>query len=371
MVGAGLLLAAAAVSQPIAAAPAPKDELVYIGMQGDELRAARLNPASGALTAIGVVDKPGRPFWGVRHPTLPILYVGADNGSGLVIAYRVNRATGALTRINETPTGGGGTTHLYLDMASRTLLAANYGGGSVSSIAIKPDGSLGQRISTIQNVGKGPTPRQASPHAHGVILAPGGRFALVADLGADRVFVYPFDRKTGRLSEPAQGAAAHAVLPPASGPRHLEAHPNGKFVYLINELTAEIVTYAWNGITGSLKQVEVVSTDEPGFSGTRSAAELRFGHDGRFLYVSNRSDGALLVYRADPRTGKLTRLQRISAGGPAPWAFDFDRTGRWMVVAQQALDKVVVFRIDQRTGLLTPTEHSVPSPKPNAITIVR
>ncbi|MBC2665980.1 lactonase family protein [Novosphingobium flavum] len=356
-----------------AAAPAPaqRGELFYVGMQGDELRGVRLDPASGALSAVGTVDKVNRPFWMVRHPTLPILYTGADNGSGVVIAYRIDRATGALTRIGQAETGGGGTTNLWLDPVSRTLLAANYGGGSVASIRVKADGSLGERLSLVKNTGSGPTPRQASPHAHGVILAPGGRFALVSDLGADRVFVYPFDRKTGRLSEPAAGAAAHYVGAAGSGPRHLEASPNGRFVYLVNELTADIVAFAWNGVTGKLTPIEKVSTDAAGFTGVRSAAEIRFGPGGRFLYVANRSDGAMLVYRADPRTGKLTLLQRLSAEGPTPWAFDFDPTGRWLVVAQQGPEKLVVFKVDPRSGLLSPTGKSLPSPKPVAVTFVR
>jgi 6-phosphogluconolactonase len=351
-------------------------ELLYIGMQGAEVRAARLDPATGALSAIGVVAQATNPFWFTEHPRLPILYAATEGAAGTprtgtIIAYKVDHKSGALAPVGEAKTGGGGPTHLEFDAPSRTLLTANFGGGSASAVAINADGTPGALRAEVKDVGTGPMPRQSAPHAHGVTLAPGRKFALVADLGSDKVFVYPFDAAKGTLLLPPAGSEHHLTVAPGSGPRHVVFHPNGRIAYLVNELSAGITVLRWNGAAGTLAPVQTLSTDRPEFTGVRSASEIAVSADGRFVYVANRSEGALLTYRIDPASGELTQIQRIGSGGPSPWAFSFDRTGRWLVVAEQGLGKLVVFAVNRRTGLLTPTAQTLDTPKPVAITFVR
>lgn len=348
-------------------------ELVYVGTQEREMRALRFDTSSGKLTAIGPVGAGPRSTWVTTNPRLPVLYAVDDDNSreGSVTAYAVDRDSGALTKVNEVATGGSGTTNLSLDLPSMTLLAANYGGGSVSSIAVNADGSLGARTSTVKETGSGPNRRQASAHAHNAVVDPSGHYALVPDLGADRVFVYAFDRGTRTLT-PADGASARQfALPPGSGPRHLVFAPDGKHVYLLTELSAQVLVLRWDATQGQLTPVQTVETTSAEFQGVKSGAEVAAGADGRFIYVENRAENALIVYRVDRASGELTQIQRTSSGGEKPWGFGIDASGKWLLVANQRSGKVNVFSVDTATGMVSDTGQSVEVPTPVAIAFVK
>lgn len=336
--------------------PAAHAELVYVGSQGRQIQALRFDPASGRLELIGPVAGGLRPTWTLAHPQLPILYaVDDDSGKeGTVSAFAVERASGALRKLNEAPTGGNGATHLWLDLPSHTLFAANFGGGSSASIAVLPDGSLGPLVSTLQGHGSGPHRRQASAHAHASAIAPGGHHLLVPDLGADRVFVYGYDAATRVLSP---GLAFSA--PPGSGPRHLVAGADGRFVYLLNELSADVMALGWDADAGRLSLLQTVAISSDGFAGTKSGAEIARSADGRFLYVANRGEHALLVYGIDAASGQLALLQRIGSGGETPWSFALHASGKWLLVANQRSGGVHVFGVDAASGRLSDTGISV------------
>jgi 6-phosphogluconolactonase len=361
-------------------------DLVYVGSQGTQLRALRFDADSGKLGAVGVVAEGLRPTWTVAHPQLPVLYAVDDNSArpGSVTAGAIDRSSGALRKLNEAPTGGNGATYLWLDAPSRTLLAANFGAGSAASIAVHADGSLGELVSTIKASGSGPHRRQASPHAHSAAVDPSGRYALVPDLGADRVFIYAFDRTTHALSPLPQ--AAHVfptapsvaggdtsrayVAPPGSGPRHLVFSADGRFVWLLNELTAEVTTLRWDAQQGLLTPVQTLPTSSGNFTGVRSGAEILLSPDGRFVYVEDRGERSLVVYRVNAASGELSPVQRIASGGETPWGMAIHPSGRWLLVAHQRSGTVNVFRIDPATGLLTDTGEAAETPTPVSLTFV-
>lgn len=345
-------------------------ELVYVGMHERQIQALRFDPASGKLTALGPVWQGLRSTWAVAHPQLPVLYAVDDDNTrdGSVTAFAVDRATGTLTRINEVASGGNGTTYLSLDQPSMTLLAANYGGGSSSSIAVNRDGSLGALVSTIKATGSGPTRRQASAHNHGNAVDPSGRYVLVPDLGADRVFVYGFDRATHALAGDDAAVPRSFVAAAGSGPRHVVFGADGRFAYLLSELSAEIVTLRWDATQGRLTQVQSLAISTPEFQGGKSGAGLAVSGDGRFVYVEDRGENTLLVYRVNPGSGELTLVQRISSGGERPWSFTIHASGKWMLVANQRSGTVNVFGIDAASGTLSDTGHAVAIPTPVSLT---
>lgn len=368
----------AAVCMTLSAGLAQAD-LVYVGSQGNQLRALRFDADSGKLDVIGPVTEGLRPTWTVAHLQLPVLYATDDQPGkeGAVVAFAIDRVTGALRKLNEAPSGGGGATYLWLDApaagagghsaAAGTLLVANFGGGSASSIAVRADGSLGGLTSTIKATGSGPHRRQASPHAHSAAVDPSGRYALVPDLGADRVFIYAFDRASHTLSPDASRAY---VAPPGSGPRHLVFSADGRFVWLLNELTAEVTTLRWDAQQGQLTPVQKQQTSSAGFDGTRSGAEIRLSPDGRFVYVEDRGERSLVAYRVNANTGELSFVQRIATGGEVPWAMSIHPSGKWLLVAHQRSNSVNVFSIDQATGMLTSTGISAEASSAVSITFV-
>ncbi|MFG2427449.1 lactonase family protein [Streptomyces sp. NPDC048590] len=358
-----------------ASARQPRDhDLLYVGTWGEnQLHAVRFDPADGSMTSLGAVVEVSS-NWVVAHPSRPLLHVAGAEPGGFVRTFRVDDRSGALIKTGEIETeavdgASGGLSYIGLDTSRGVLLVADFATGSAAAVTVRPDGSLGAVTSSIQDTGSGPNPRQAGPHVHHVVLDPSGRFGLVADFGADRVFVRDYDRKTRRLSA---GASERSyATEPGSGPRRLAFHPNGWTVYLLNELTADIETLRWDARTGELTARQRMTTNAPGHTGTTSAAELALSGDGRHVYVSNRGDNTLVVFSVDPRTGLLSEAQRLSCGGTTPWSLSLHPGGRWLFVANKASGTVNLFRVDQRSGLLTDTGISVPVPAADCVAIHR
>lgn len=347
-----------------------QSQLVYIGTQKAQIQALRFDPSTGRLVTIGPVAKGLNATWVESDPQRPIIYAVDDDKvrEGSVTAYAVDRATGALAELNRVDSDGRGTTNLSLDARSKTLLAASYDSGTVSSIALEPDGSLGARASTMQETGSGPNQRrQASAHAHNAVVDPSGRHVLVPDLGADRVFVYGFDgAKHALLADNGDPPRAFPVTP-GSGPRHLVFGADGRFAYVITELSAEIFVLRWDAAQGRLAPVQTVSLSSPEFKGVKSGAEIVISADGRFVYAEDRGEDMLVVYRVDPESGELSELQRIAAGGAKPWGMELDPSGKWLFVANQRSGNVAVFGVDPASGKLAAT--GVTADVPTAVSV--
>jgi 6-phosphogluconolactonase len=352
-----------------------KDELFYIGSKGSGrdqgIVAATLDPRTGKLSSRGLAAQAERPTWLAIYAPASALYAVSEIGNdgaveGKVSSYRIDRATGGLAPINTVGSGGGGATHLALDAKLGTLFVANYGGGTIAALTVRADGGLKAPSSVQVTAGTGPSPRQKSPHPHGVTLDPSGRFLLAPDLGADRIFIYRVDTKTHALS-PAQ--PPYAPAPAGAGPRHLVFSPDGRTAFVNTELDAVIRSYAWNAQTGQLRALAATPTTSPEFPGPKSAGEILLSADGRFLYASHRGENALIVYRT--HAGRLTELQRLPSGGKGPGHFAIDPTGRWLVVANEGDNAVNVFAVDARSGKLTSTPEVISTPSPVNIAFVR
>ena len=348
---------------------APKGEqVVYVGTQGNEagqgVFAARLDTNTGKLTPIGVVAELARPTWIVAHPSRPALYAVSETGGagtqGKVHALKADPKTGALKLVSTVDSGGAGPTHLTLDAQGQGLLAAHYNSGHVAALPLTGDG-VAAPASVQQEQGSGPSPRQKSSHAHGTALDPSGKFVLVADLGADRVFVHPYDRRKRQLGPAGPTSVA---VPPGTGPRHLVFHPTGRFVFLISELTPAIRTYGWDARQGRLEELSVIRAGgDPPING----AEIAVSRDGRFVYASIRVENVIVAYAVDQKTGALTELQRVPSGGQTPWGFRLDPSERWLLAANQGSGTVNVLARDPATGRLSPTDQAINVTKPTSI----
>jgi 6-phosphogluconolactonase len=348
-------------------------DLVYFNTwQGTYIYGAWFNPADGDLTPIGPVGE-AEADWAVKHPALPILYVATMQVGGVVDTFRIDPATGLLTSSGELSTGGtglggGGVSYVGVDRPSDTLLVTNFEDGFIATVAVSANGALQRPVSIVQDTGSGPNPRQTGPHPHHVEIDPSGRFALVADFGADRVVVYRFDRATRVLSTGGPAGAYHYATAPGSGPRRVAFHPAGRTLYLLNELSADIQTLGWAPKRGRLVPRQTLSIDTPDFTGTPSASDLAVSRDGRFVYAGNRGENSVVVFAVDPRTDLLSAVQRIPCGGLTPWSFSVHPSGRWLLVANKASNTVNVFDIDQRSGKLTDTGKAISVPSPDSVT---
>ncbi|MDP6545470.1 MAG: lactonase family protein [Phycisphaerae bacterium] len=324
---------------------------------------SKLNLKFGTLSKPILAAATDNPTFLAIHPTGKFLYAAGGatridgKSTGLVTAFAMDKTTGKLTQLNRQPSGGRGPCHVVLDATGRYALAANYSSGSVASLPIGADGKLRPSASVVQHTGSSVNKRrQNGPHAHSINLDPANRFAVAADLGADKVFVYQFDSKNGTLKPHAPPAVK---LAPGAGPRHFAFHPNGQFAYVINELDSTVTAFAFDAKKGTLAKLSTVSTLPSDFKGSNTTAEVQVHPSGKFLYGSNRGHDSIAIFTIDAKSGKLTGAGHQPTGGKTPRNFGIDPTGRFILAANQNSNNVVVFRVDQSGGKLKPTGSSI------------
>ena len=229
-----------------------------------------------------------------------------DEPAGAVSVFAIDRGSGKLKLLQQVSSLGAGPAHLSLDKSARYLLVANYNGGNVAVFPIGDDGRLGRHSAFVQDAGSGVNPeRQAGPHAHSIQVTNDNRFAIVADLGLDKLFVYRFDADTGSLTP---GSPGFVKVDPGAGPRHVAFAPSGKFVYVVNELASTVTVFAYKPGPGTLHRIQTIPTLPKNFTGKNTAAEIVVDAKGRFLYVSNRGHDSIAVFSIDPGNGKLKSL---------------------------------------------------------------
>jgi 6-phosphogluconolactonase len=285
-------------------------------------------------------------------------YAGKPGGG--VSAFKIEEK-GNLRFLNEQATLGADPCYVTIDRKRRNLLVANYTGGSVTVLPIRSDGTLSMATDVRQHEGSGPKEQQKGPHAHCVILDRSERHALVADLGIDKVMIYRFDGAKGKLLPNDQ---PFAELAAGAGPRHLAFHPNGKFLYAINELDSTITAFAYNELKGTLAHIDTVSTLPADFSGVSYCADVHISSTGKVLYGSNRGHNSIVVFEIDQGSGKLKLMQHVSTQGDWPRNFAIDPSETFLWVANQRSDNIVGFVIDHKTGGLRPLDvvEQIPSP---------
>jgi 6-phosphogluconolactonase len=381
-IGSLLVLAAGSSATLVAATPGttaqPAAARVYVGTythgESKGIYRLRLDLTTGALTPEGEPTETVSPSFLALHPNGRFLYAVNESGDGPadppggVSAFAVDARTGELTLLNRQSSGGPAPCHLSLDREGKHLLVANYWGGSVTVFPLGEDGRLGTASSFVQHTGGARTPgRDPGPHAHAVHLDPGGRFALVADLGRDEVMVYRFDASRGTL-QPHDPAGLS--LGEGAGPRHLAFDHDGRHLFVINELASTVSVLAYDAAAGTLSHVQAVSTLPAEFSGKNSTAEVVLSPDGRFLYGSNRGHDSIAVFTVDPATRRLTPAGHHATRGNTPRNFAIDPTGRWLLAANQRSDTIAVFRIDEKSGALAPVGEPYRLPRPVCLRMV-
>lgn len=347
---------------------------------------SRFQVSTGKLSKPVLAARVVNPFFLAVHPNHRFLYaVSEDPLSGgpsrdqasHVTAFAIDPLTGRLQLLNTAPTGGTGTCYLSLDKSGKYLFLANFGSGSVSVLRVEADGSLGRMAAFMQHIGKGTdTHYQSSPHPHWAGVSPDNRFAVVTDLGLDKVLVYRFNPSSGSLTPPDPPSVNVA---PRSGPRHFAFAPSGRFGYLMSEMGGTVTTFAWNAPRGILTRVQDVSTIPRGFSGENHSAEIAITPDGRFLYQSNRrrrgggnlfGPDSIGVFKIHPTKGTLTEVEQAPAGGIMPRSIAVDPVGAHLFAANELTNNVVVFRIAADTGRLTPARRTLKVPTPVCIKFV-
>lgn len=331
-----------------------------------------VNRQTGALTPIGIQEMGTSPNCLVFNEAGTRLYSTNEtdnvgpNKEGTVSAFTINRSTGKLELLNTVRAGGHGPTYISMHRSGKFVLVANYFAGSVSVLPILADGKLGEATDVKQDAGKvGParatTVQPGSfafsghdhTHSHQIAPDPSGRYALHIDLGLDTVFVWKFDDQKGTLTP----AEPHSLaFPPGDGPRHFSFHPNGKWLYTIQEEASTVALLDFDVATGRLAIRQTISSLPPGYVGSNFCSEILVSPDGRFVYAANRLHDSVAIFSIGP-DGVLTYVGEEWTRGNYPRSFSFDPTGDFLFVCNQRADNVAAFRVDKKTGTLSFTGH--------------
>ena len=254
-----------------------------------------------------------------------------------------------------------------VDATGKTVVVANYSTGSVISLPVRADGSLGEASSFHQHHGSSVnTSRQAGPHAHCIVISPDNRFVYSADLGLDQVLGYRLEANTAKLSPNRQPFVRTS---PGAGPRHLTFHPDGRRVYVINELSNSVTSFDYDSESGVLIEQQTTSTLPTGYDVTSHCADLKITPNGQFLYGTNRGHDSIAVYRIGD-DGQLTLLEIEPSLGKGPQNLAITPDGQWLLCANMPGNNVVVFRIDPRSGGLSSVGQPVNMPSPSCIKLL-
>jgi hypothetical protein len=172
---------------------------------------------------------------------------------------------------------------------------------------------------------------------------------------------FRFDDKTGMLTAMTPAAA---TVPAMQGPRHLDFHPSGKYVYLSNEYGATVTTFSVKD-DGTLVEVPPAVSGLPAdFTARKWQSEIRVAPSGRFVYAGERVHETIAIFEVNAQTGGLTLKGHQPTLGKTPRNFMLDPSGTWMVVGNQESNSLISLRIDKATGGLTQAFGPVDSRRP-------
>jgi 6-phosphogluconolactonase (cycloisomerase 2 family) len=358
---------------------------VGAGSNGEGIYRFEMDSTSGKLARQTLVAKTPDPSWIAIHPSKKYLFAANEisdfsGSSGSVSAFAIDAASGDLAALNIVSSEGAGPCYLSTDPSGRYVFVANYGGGSIAVLPVLgggllgtatdihvDNGSLGEARATNSPRGSFAVSGHDAPHAHMIAPDPNGRFVLATDLGQDRIYTYRFDPGTGKLS--AANREAFTRLPSGDGPRHFAFHPNGRWLYGIQEEASNVVFFRYDPEAGSLAARQTLSTLPSGFAGSSFASEILVSPDGKFLYAANRLHDTIASFSIGT-DGRLKWIGETSTMGDYPGQCRIDPSGNFLYACNRRSDSITCFRIHRATGALTFTGQYTAVGSPASITFL-
>lgn len=344
-----------------------QNTLIFVGTtNGDEIESValvELDEKKGTLKILRKLKAGKRPGYLALNEN--ILYAVSTDSMGTdqhtLRAFKVLNDGEELEEIGEVSSMGLNPCHIAVARDGKSLFTANYTSGSIAQYAIKPNGGLGGNQYFQQFTGNSVNKkRQGSPHAHYINTTIDNQFVLTADLGTDKVMIHRFDEQGKMQTHQSQ---PYIELPPGSGPRHLEFHPNNKWLYVLNELNSTLASVLYE--KGTFKVIDIISTLPDNFQGESSAAAVRIHPSGKYIYSSNRGSNSISVFEIDDN-GKVKMIQNFGTHLGIVRDFNISPSGKFLVAGNQNSDEVVLLKLDQ-SGLIKKYISSVELPSPSCL----
>lgn len=305
------------------------------------------------------------PSYLALSPDERFVYAANEDGGdkARITAFSFDKTNGQLQQIDQQSSGGDHPCYVSVNKTGKWVTAANYSGGSFSTIPVMINGTLGAP-NTVKHTGSSvDKERQESPHVHSTVFSPDDKYLFVQDLGIDKIMIYSFNAGHGT---PQPAPVPFVATTPGGGPRHLSFHPNGKFAYLVEEMGGAVSAYKYED--GKLTSIQRISTVPADFTGKKWAADIHISPDGNFLYASNRTpSNTIAIFKINKSNGQLTSVGYEPTQGLVPRNFAIDPSGEFLLVANQDSDNVVIFKRNKKTGLLTDTGKKIEVGNPTCL----
>ena len=303
-----------------------------------------------------LVIKESYPEWS-KNPsymavTADVVYVLSElSDCGFITAFKRNRETGALTRINRIKTQGTSMCHLNLWPDKKHISASNYMSGSLLVCRINEDGSLGEVTDFKQHEGVGveKEKRQNGPHVHSTGVSRDGKRLYAADLGLDQVFCYDIG-VDGTLSTGADSAQIHTRG--GDGPRHFAMSKDGGRLYLSTEMGSRLYVFQSGDGGKTYVEVQSVSSLKTSYEGFNIGADIHLSVDEKYVFFSNRGEDDIAVFPVKP-DGKVGRARHYLCGGLFPRCFCITPDGDFILIANQKSGNIALFEVDRQTGAIS------------------
>lgn len=322
----------------------------------------RFNQETGTATPLSAVELSNPSYLTPSEDGKFIYAVSEMNDSTAALnALAFDKETGNLRLLNTERTLGADP--CYVATNGKEVLTANYSGGTMSVFPLRKDGSIAPVDTLFEGTATGPdSVRQIVPHIHCTVFSPDGKYIFATDFSADRILRFVLHPKD-IIPHPSMEATDIAAN---SGPRHLTFSPNGKFAYLINELSGKVI--AFNYDDGKLEQIQTITADTVA---ARGSADIHLSPDGKYLYASNRlkADG-IAIFAVDTVSGKLSKAG-YQPTGIHPRHFNITPNGKYLLAACRDSNNIQVFERNAETGLLTDTHQDIIVDKPVCVQFIQ
>lgn len=332
----------------------------YTNTTSEGIYVYKFNTSTAETKFLSTVKSSNPSFLAVS-PNQKYVYAVNENNPGTVSSFSFHIDSGTLTYLNTVETKGAHPCYVSTDKKAKHVVVGNYSSGNLSLFDVLENGSLSEAKQTIQHNGNSVNrQRQDKAHVHGTFYSPDYQFLFVPDLGMDKLMIYKVDNKTGTLTAAQE---PEEFMNPGAGPRHLDFHPNGNYLYLLEELTGRVSAFKYK--EGKLNLLQNISAHPMDYKGAKGSADIHVSPNGKFLYCSNRGDAnSIAIFSINEETGMLISLGFQSTLGIHPRNFTIDPSGNFLLVANRDSDEVVIFKINQLTGLLTDSQQRIKVAKP-------
>jgi len=291
---------------------------------------------------------------------------------GSIVRYRVE-STGKLEYCDTFEASGRSTCYIALSPQKDIAVVINYWDAIVDVCEVDEDGKIGDVVQSFKQYYRDESDwrqvtdredhwgnRQVGPHAHCAHFW--GHWVFIPDLGENAIFQYGYDEKTKRLTP-----QTHIEFEPGSGPRHMAMHPTLDICYISNELFNTVCVARLDNsdpaaVKPRLEPVQYESTVDDR-EATSYVSEIKLSPDARFLYVSNRGDDSIAIFRvADD--GSLSRTALVPTGGKFPRHFAITPCGQGLIAANQDSGTLTLFDRDVDSGDISPSGEAFTLPAP-------